>query len=128
MSIVTSCHRLVTRSVIGTAVVETAIIGTGVLVSGSSANLAPTTATAVSVVLSPQGSEPLLLGMCVDVGSDDETDDVEEGHPGGLGKELLGKGQRDGGNHPADLHDRPEAGLDGRADLVEGASACDQRH
>jgi hypothetical protein len=41
--------------------------------------------TAVTVVLSPQSREPLLLGVCVDVRTDDETDDVEERHPRALG-------------------------------------------
>lgn len=66
--------------------------------------------------------------MGVDVGADDETDDVEEGHPGGLGEELLGECQRDGGDDPADLHDRPEAGLDRGLDLVEGARTGDKGH
>ena len=66
--------------------------------------------------------------MRIDVGADDETDNVEEGHPGGLGQELLGECQRDGRDDPADLHDRPETGPDGRLDLVEGASARDEGH
>jgi len=66
--------------------------------------------------------------MRVDVGADDEADDVEEGHPSRLGQELLGKGQGDGRDDPADLHDRPEAGLDGRLDLVESTGAGNQGH
>jgi hypothetical protein len=104
-------------------------IGAAVVVSGAATDLAPSAAVpAVAVVLSPQSSEPLLLGVCVDVCTDDESDDVEEGHPCGLGEELLGKGQRDGGDDPADFHDRPEASLDSRADLVERTGACDERH
>jgi hypothetical protein len=120
----TNC--LVTRSVVRADIGSS--IGTAVLVSWSSANLAPAAATAVAVVLSPQSSEPLLLGVCVDVGTDDETDDVEEGHPSALWEELLGKGQRDGRDDPADLHDRPEASLDSRADLVECTGTRDERH
>lgn len=66
--------------------------------------------------------------MGVDIGSNEETDDVEEGHPGVLGEELLGKGQGQRGGDPADLHDGQEAGLDGGANLVEGARASNDRH
>jgi len=64
----------------------------------------------------------------VDVGSNDEPDNVEERHPGVLGEELLGKGQRDGRGDPADLHDGHETGPHGSADLVEGARARDNCH
>lgn len=83
---------------------------------------------AVAVVLPPQGCEPLLLGVCVYVGADDETDNVEEGHPGVLWEELLGKGQGDGRDDPAHLHDGHETGLDGGPDLVEGACASNDGH
>lgn len=75
-----------------------------------------------------QRFQTLLLGMGVDVGSDEEADDVEERHPGVLGQELLGKGQGQRGGDPADLHDGHEAGLDGGADLVDGAGAGDDGH
>lgn len=84
--------------------------------------------TAVTVVLLSQGSKPLLLGMRVDVGANEETDDVEEWHPSAFGKELLRERKRDWGDNPADLHDGPEAGLDSRLDLVECAGSCDQSH
>jgi hypothetical protein len=114
---------LVTRSVVWAAVVRAAVF-----VSWSSANLAAAAGAAVAVVLSPQSSESLLLSVCVDVGTDDETDNVEEGDPSGLREELLGKGQRDGRDDPADLHDGPEASLDGRADLVECTGTRNERH
>lgn len=66
--------------------------------------------------------------MRVDVCANDETDNVEEWHPGAFGKELLRKGKRDGGDDPADLHDGPEASLDGRLNLVECAGARNQGH
>lgn len=75
-----------------------------------------------------QGFETLSLGVGVNVGSDEEPDDVEERHPGVLRKELLGEGQRQRRRDPADLHDRVEAGLDGSADLVEGTGASDNGH
>lgn len=84
-------------------------------------------ATALVVAL-PESLQALLLGVGVDVGADAEGDDVEERHPGVLGQELLGKGQRNGRGDPADLHDGHEAGLDGGADLVEGARAGDDSH
>ena len=42
-----------------------------------------------------------------------------------LRQELLGKGQRQGRDDPADFHDGHEAGSDGRSDLVEGPGARD---
>ena len=66
--------------------------------------------------------------MRVDVCADDEADNVEEGHPGGLGQELLGKCQRDGRDDPADLHDGPETSLDGSLDLMESARAGNEGH
>lgn len=38
-----------------------------------------------------QGFQSLLLGMGVNVGADNETDDVEEWHPGLFGQEFLGE-------------------------------------
>lgn len=79
-------------------------------------------------MLSPESGEPLLLGVGVDVGADDEADDVEEGHPRLLGQELLGECKGDGRRDPANLHDGQEASLDGGAHLVEGAGAGDDGH
>jgi hypothetical protein len=79
-------------------------------------------------VLSPQRREPLLLGVRIDVCSNDECDNVEEWNPGLLWEELLGKREADGRGDPADLHDGPEAGLDGRSNLVEGARTGDDGH
>jgi hypothetical protein len=97
----------------------------GVVVAGSSAGLG---AAAVTVVLAPQGGKALLLGVGVDVGANDKADNVEEGHPRRLGQELLGKGERDGRDDPADLHDGPEAGLDRGTHLVKGAGTGDDGH
>ena len=66
--------------------------------------------------------------MGVDIGPDEETENVEERNPGMLGQELLGKRQRQRGGDPADLHDGHEAGLDGGANLVDGARAGDDGH
>ena len=75
-----------------------------------------------------QSFETLLLGVGVDIGADDEADDVEEGHPGVLGKELLrkGKGQRRG--DPADLHDGHEPSTHGSANLVDSARPGNNAH
>jgi hypothetical protein len=122
--------RAVIRTAFGTVIWAAlrAVIWAAIIITGSSTNLAPAAATAVSVMLSPQCSEPLLLGVRVDVCAYDKSDDVEEGHPSRLGQELLRKSQRDGGDDPADLHDGPEACLDGCAHLVECAGASDQGH
>lgn len=84
--------------------------------------------TATLVVALAESFQTLLLGVGVDVGADEEAENVEEGHPGVLGKELLGEGQGQGGGDPADLHDGHEAGLDGGANLVERACAGDNSH
>lgn len=84
--------------------------------------------TGVTVVLLAQGCETLLLGESVDVGTNDEGDQVEEGDPELVREELLGKGQADGRGEPGDAHDSPEADLDGSANLVECASAGNQSH
>ena len=79
-------------------------------------------------MLPPQGCKPLLLRVRVDICTDDESDDVEERHPGVLGEELLRKGEADGARDPRDLHDLPEADLDGGADLVVCPCAGDEGH
>lgn len=80
------------------------------------------------VIALPEGFQTLLLGVGVDVGSNEKRDDVEERHPGVLGQEFLGKGQSQWGCDPADFHDGHETGLDGGADLVEGARTGDDGH
>lgn len=84
--------------------------------------------TAVAKVLLAESCEALLLGDGVDVGTDDEGDEVEEGNPELVGEELLGKGQADGGGDPGDAHHLPEADLDGSANLVVSAGAGDEGH
>lgn len=66
--------------------------------------------------------------MGVDVGSNEETNNVEERYPNVLGQELLGEGQGQGGGDPAHLHDGHETGLDGRTDLVNGARTGNNSH
>jgi hypothetical protein len=66
--------------------------------------------------------------MRVDVRANDERDEVEKRHPSLRRKERLREGQRDRGCEPADAHDGPEAGADGRAHLVPGSSAGDPGH
>lgn len=85
-------------------------------------------ASAALLVLLPQGLQPLPLRVGVDIGTDHETNNVEEGHPGLLRQELLGNGQRNGRSDPADLHDRHETGTDSCAHLMEGASASNDGH
>lgn len=80
------------------------------------------------IVLPPESLQPLFLGVSVDVGSNDETDDVEERHPGLLGQESLRKRQGDGRGDPRDLHDGHEAGAHGGADLVERTRSSNDGH
>lgn len=82
----------------------------------------------ITVVLLSQSCQTLLLGVCVDVGADNKGNNVEEGHPGLLGQELLSKGERQGRSAPADFHDGKQSSTNGGANLVESASACDDSH
>lgn len=76
----------------------------------------------------PQRRQPLLLSKSIDISADDEADEVEEGRPELLREEGLRESQRQRGCDPGDFHDGHEAGADRRADLVEGAGACDDGH
>lgn len=106
-------HHLVTRA----TVVRPAVTG-------------PTVSAVASAVtvLPPESLQPLFLGVSVDVGSNDETDDVEERHPSLLGQESLRKRQGDGRSDPRYLHNRHEAGAHSGADLVEGTRSSDDGH
>jgi hypothetical protein len=95
---------------------------------GASLVLGTTGASRIAVVLLSQGSQTLLLGVCIDVCTDDKGNDVEEGNPSLLGQELLGKGESQGRSAPADFHDGKQTGTNGSADLVEGAGAGDDGH
>lgn len=66
--------------------------------------------------------------MGIDIGSNEESNDVEEGHPHVFRQELLSKGEGQGRGNPADLHDRHEPSLDGRTDLVDVARTGDYGH
>lgn len=79
-------------------------------------------------MLSPQRSKSLLLGVRVDVGAYHEADDVEEWNPCLLWQEFLRKCEADRRSDPANLHDRPEAGLYCCSDLVEGSSSSNYGH
>ena len=78
--------------------------------------------------LSSQSLKPLLLGLRVDPGSDDESDDVEERHPCMLGEKFLSEGQSQWGGDPADFHDGHESGSYGGSDLMESSGAGDDGH
>lgn len=82
----------------------------------------------VTKVLLAQRRQALLLGNRVDVGADDERNNVEEGHPCVLGKELLGKSQADRRCNPADAHNFPETNLDSRPHVVEALGASNNGH
>jgi len=79
-------------------------------------------------MLLPQRRQPLLLGVRIDVRPNDESDDVEEGHPRLLRQELLGKRQRDRTAEPSDLHDGHEACSHRGRDLVRCTCAGDKGH
>lgn len=79
-------------------------------------------------LLPPDSCHSLLLGRLVDVGTDNEGDQVEEWHPRMRRQELLGEQQRKWTSAPRHLHNWHEPNLDGRADLVECPCAGDDRH
>jgi hypothetical protein len=85
-------------------------------------------ASALLLVPLSQSCKTLLLCHGVDVRSNGERDDVEERDPSVLGKELLRKSKGQGGDDPADLHDRHESGLPSRMDLVHGPRAGNDSH
>ena len=80
------------------------------------------------IVSLAEGSEALLFRNGVDIGSDDERDDVKEGNPCMLGKELLRKGEGERGSDPADLHDGHETSFPGCMNLMNGLCASDDGH
>ena len=85
-------------------------------------------ASLVAEVLLSKSCQTLLLGDRIDVGTDDEGHDVEEGNPELIGEEFLGKSQADRGGDPGDAHDLPEADLDGCTDLMISSGTSDQGH
>ena len=66
--------------------------------------------------------------MRIDIGADDEGDDVEKGDPCLFGQELLRKGQCERGGDPADFHDGHEACFHRCAHLMVGPCAGDEGH
>ena len=83
---------------------------------------------AIHKVLATQGCKAHSLDLAVDVGRNNEGDDIEEVHPQLSREEVPSESEADGRGDPADLHDRPEAGLDSSASLVVGSSAGDNGH
>src|ERR1700709_1240022 len=79
-------------------------------------------------MLSPERSKSLLLGVRVDISTDDESNNVEEWNPSLLWQEFLRKCEADWRSDPADLHDWPEASFNSCSDLVESASTSDDSH
>jgi len=96
------------------------------LVVSWSLTRAPT--PSITIMSLPQGSKSLLLGMRVDICSDDESNDVEEWYPGLFWEELLRKGECNWGGDPANSHHGPEASADGGAYLMHGARTRDEGH
>lgn len=86
-------------------------------------------ATTPGIIISlAECREALLLRDGVDIGSDEEGNDVEEGDPGVLGKELLRESEGEGGSDPADLHDGHETCFPGCMDLMDCLRAGDDCH
>jgi len=55
-----------------------------------------------------ESRHPLLLGESINIGSNDETDKVEEWNPSMRGQELLGERQSNWAGDPANFHDGEE--------------------
>lgn len=79
-------------------------------------------------LLPPDSRDSLLLGRRVDIGTNHESNQVEEWHPCMRGQELLGEQQRKWTSAPRYLHNWHEPNLDCRADLVECPCAGNNRH
>lgn len=104
------------------------IVWSWVTVFGSTRGRCPASASALAVMLSPECSKSLFLGVRIDVSADHEADDVEEWNPCLLWQEFLRECEADGGRDPADLHDGPEAGLDCCSNLVESPGPSNDGH
>lgn len=79
-------------------------------------------------LLPSDSRDSLLLGRLVDVGTDNEGDQVEEWHPRMRRQKLLGEQQREWTSAPRHLHNWHEPNLDSRADLVECPCAGNDCH
>lgn len=75
-----------------------------------------------------QGRDAQLLLFGVDVGANEESDEVKERDPGLLGEELLREGEAEGRRYPAHLHDWHEAGPPRGVDLVDVPGPGDNGH
>jgi len=64
------------------------------------------------ILLLLDGRHPLLLGEGVDIGSNDETNEVKEWDPSMRWQEPLCKGQSDRAGNPADFHNWEESSSD----------------
>lgn len=80
------------------------------------------------LILPPESLQSLLLGMCIDVSTNHEADEVEEWYPNLIRQECLGKGKRKWRCDPGDFHDGHETCTHSSADLMESACACDDGH
>jgi len=61
--------------------------------------------SAILIVLLPQSCESLLLRNRIDIGTDEESYDIEEWDPSVLRQEFLSECQTERRSYPADLHD-----------------------
>lgn len=84
--------------------------------------------TILGVLLLLESGHSFLLGESIDIGSDDETDEVEEWNPGVLGQELLSEGQSQRAGDPADLHDGEETRPDHGLNVLLLPGTGDDRH
>lgn len=66
--------------------------------------------------------------MGIDVGADNEADNVKEWHPCLFWEELLRECERKRRDDPADFHHAEETSLDRSLDLVESARTSNEGH
>ena len=66
--------------------------------------------------------------MRIDIGADDEGNDVEERNPSLLRQELLRKCQGQWGSNPGNFHNWHETSSNSRADLVESLGTSNDCH
>jgi len=82
----------------------------------------------ITIVLPPQRCKPLLLGVCIDICTDDKSDDVEKWHPRLFRKEFLRECEGNWRCDPADLHDGHETSFNSCTNLMESSRSSDDRH
>lgn len=104
------------------------LFSSAILVAWSTIVVTPSVCCPSILVFPSQRLQPLLLGVRVYVGTNDEADEVEEWHPDLVREESLREGKRERRGDPGHLHHGHETGAHSGTNLMESASASDDSH